>query len=142
MWREGKENISKEEAQEALVDDMLLHANLSINSKVLDVGCGVGGTSCKLAALGHAITGVSLSSTQIALAKDNMAKEAVNCRFIEMDGEKLDFPGEDGSFDAVWISEALSHFPRKDAFFAHAVRLLKPGGRIVIVDWFRADCIA
>jgi tocopherol O-methyltransferase len=141
LWREGQEHLSKEVAAELLVDEMLAKARLPKGAKVLDVGCGVGGTSCKLAALGHSVTGVSLSTTQVAMAKENMAKEGVTVRFLEMDGEKLSFPGEDGTFDAVWISEALSHFPRKDAFFAHAVRLLKPGGKIVIVDWFRGDAI-
>jgi len=141
LWRPGQENISKEEAQERLVDEMYARARLPAKAKVLDVGCGVGGTSCKLAALGHDVTGVSLSTTQVAMAKENMAKEKVKVRFLEMDGEKLNFPGEDGSFDAVWISEALSHFPRKDAFFGHAMRLLKPGGKIVIVDWFVADTL-
>ena len=130
LWREGKEDMSKEAAQEVLVDEMYARARLPKNAKVLDVGCGVGGTSCKLAALGHSVTGVSLSTTQVAMAKENAAKEGVSPRFLEMDGEKLSFPGEDGTFDAVWISEALSHFPRKDAFFAHAMRLLKPGGKV------------
>ena len=141
LWRPGSEHLTKEQAQEALVEDMLSHANLPRNAKVLDVGCGVGGTSCKLAALGHSLTGVSLSTKQIEMAKANAAREGVSVRFLEMDGEKLSFPGEEGTFDAVWISEALSHFPRKDAFFAHAMRLLKPGGKVVVVDWFRADNI-
>jgi tocopherol O-methyltransferase len=127
--------------QEALVDEMLARADLPPGAKVLDVGCGVGGTSCKLARLGHQMTGVSISTRQIEMAKENAAKAGVNVRFIEMDGEKLDFPGEDGTFDAVWISEALSHFPRKDKFFAHVMRLLKPGGKWVCVDWFKADNI-
>ncbi len=42
----------------------------------------------------------------------------------------------------MWISEALSHFPNKELFFAHAVRLLKPGGKWVCVDWFKADNIS
>jgi tocopherol O-methyltransferase len=132
LWRPGQEHISKEDAQERLVDEMYARARLPAKAKVLDVGCGVGGTSCKLAAMGHDVTGVSLSTTQVAMAKENMKKEGVTVRFLEMDGEKLSFPGEDGTFDAVWISEALSHFPRKDAFFAHAMRLLKPGGKIVM----------
>ncbi len=109
-----------------------------------------------LAGRGHEMTAVSLSPIQIQMAKGFAETAGATVRFIEsklarafctslldlrrlqsisVDGEKLSFPGEDGSFDAVWISEALSHFPRKDRFFAHAVRLLKPGGKIVVVDW-------
>ena len=142
LWRPGQESLSKEEAQIVLVDEMIRAAKLRPKSKVLDVGCGVGGTSIKLASeLGCDVTGVSLSPVQIGMAKENLAKMApgVSVRFLEMDGEKLDFPGEDGTFDAVWISEALSHFPNKELFFMHALRLLKPGGKWVCVDWFKAD---
>ena len=142
LWRPGQESMSKEDAQVALVDEMIRAAKLPKGAKVLDVGCGVGGTSIKLAMAGHSVTGVSLSPVQVGMAKENLAKLApagTAVRFLEMDGEKLDFPGEDGTFDAVWISEALSHFPHKELFFAHAVRLLKPGGKWVCVDWFKAD---
>lgn len=141
LWRPGAEGLSKEAAQEALVLEMYARAQLPKGGKILDVGCGVGGTSIMLAGRGHEMTAVSLSPIQIQMAKGFAETAGANVRFIEMDGEKLSFPGEDGSFDAVWISEALSHFPRKDRFFAHAVRLLKPGGKIVIVDWFAADSI-
>jgi len=139
LWRPGKEHLSKEEAQEVLVDEMLARAELPAGAKVLDVGCGVGGTSIKLAKLGHNLTGVSLSPKQIEMAKENASKEGAEVRFICMDGEALDFPGEDGTFDAVWISEALSHFPHKEKFFAHTMRLLKPGGKWVCVDWLKAE---
>jgi tocopherol O-methyltransferase len=140
LWRPGQEDLPKEIAQERLVDEMLANARLPAGAKVLDCGCGVGGTSIKLQKEGFKMTGVSLSSVQIEMAKKNMADAGVDgIRFLQMDGEQLDFPGEDGTFDAVWISEALSHFPHKEKFFAHAMRLLKPGGKWVCVDWFRAD---
>ena len=131
FWAPGKEHISKEDAQEALVHELISAAKLPKGAKVLDVGCGVGGTSIMLAQAGHSVTGVSLSPKQIEMAKANLELLApdASIRFLEMDGEKLDFPGEDGTFDAVWISEALSHFPHKELFFAHALRLLKPGGK-------------
>ena len=131
LWRSGNENISKEEAQEVLVRELMAAAKLPKNAKVLDVGCGVGGTSIMLAQANHRVTGVSLSPKQIEMAHANLQRLAPNAsiRFLEMDGEKLDFPGEDGTFDAVWISEALSHFPHNEHFLAHALRLLKPGGK-------------
>jgi len=58
-----------------------------------------------------------------------------------MNGESINFPGEDQTFDCVWICEALSHFSNKPAFFAHAFRLLAPGGKLVLADWFSADKI-
>ena len=108
---------------------------------MIDVGCGVGGTSNWLAKRGHAVTGVSLSPVQVEMAKRNMAGHGVSVRFLTMDAEALSFPGEDGSFDAVWCSESCSHYPHKERFFAHATRLLKPGGKLIMVDWFAADVL-
>ncbi len=127
------------------MDELLAHAKLPQNPKVLDVGCGVGGTSIRLAKIINArCTGVTLSTTQVAMAKKNAEKAGVteSVRFFEMDGENVQLPGEDGTFDVVWISEALSHFPNKDRFFACAMRMLKPGGKLVLADWFRADHIS
>ena len=144
LWRPGSEGLSKEEAQLRLVEDLYARAGLARGAKVLDVGCGVGGTSVWLANRGHAVTGITLSPVQAAMAQENLARSGAagaKVRFLVMDGEKIDFPGEDGTFDAIWITEVLSHMPHKDRFFAHASRLLKPGGKLVLADWFAADCV-
>ena len=44
-----------------------------------------------------------------------------------------------GEFDVVWITEALSHFPNKALFFRNAHQLLRPGGKLVLADWFKAE---
>jgi tocopherol O-methyltransferase len=134
-------------AQDQLVDELIAHAKLPACPKVLDVGCGVGGTSIRLASkLKANVTGVTISTKQVEMANENAHKAGISSvTFIEGDGEKLDVvlgAGADGTFDAVWISEALSHFTNKGAFLAHAHRLLKPGGKLVIADWFRADHIS
>ena len=43
------------------------------------------------------------------------------------------------TFDVVWISEAMSHLPNKELFFRNAEKLLNPGGKLVIADWFKAQ---
>ena len=166
---ESKAAESKETAQVNLINLLLARSQLPDGARVLDVGCGVGGTTRHLAsALGCAVTGLTISGRQVELATRltktaaaaAAAKEAGGAvaapdadgffalgrgrvRFVELDAEKMgDFFGNTASdrlFDAVWISEALSHFPNKALFFANAARLLRPGGRLVLADWFRAE---
>lgn len=149
LWR--NDEWSKERAQDNLVDELLARSGLRTLAAgrtvhILDVGCGVGGTSCRLAGLLDAkCTGISLSPKQVEMATANAAAAGVADRvsFHQGDGEALPshpaLQGKEGTFDAVWISEALSHFPHKDSFFAGAVSMLKPGGRLVLCDWFKAE---
>jgi len=137
-WKTGQE--SKELAQSQLIDELASRAGVRSKVKGLDVGCGVGGTTIHLAKKFDAkMTGITLSSTQVEmatkLARDN--KVDSNVQFLQMDAEKMTF--QDESFDIVWISEALSHFPNKEKFFHNAGRVLKHGGRIAIVDWFKSE---
>jgi SAM-dependent methyltransferase len=62
-------------------------------------------------------------------------------RFIELDAEKMGeyFSEKEAGFDVVWISEALSHFPNKALFFRNTHQLLRPGGKLVLADWFKAE---
>ncbi len=155
---------TKEEAQVNLIKYLLEISNLPQGANVLDVGCGIGGTSRYLARE-HAcsVTGITISGRQVEIAKKltlaetstNSASKSAdgadayssggNCRFVELDAEKmLEYFSADGKpaarFDAVWISEALSHFPDKPLFFRSVSELLVPGksSRLVIADWFKA----
>ena len=64
-------------------------------------------------------------------------------RFIELDAEKMgDFFTKEPNrktFDAVWISEAMSHLPDKKLFFKNVEMLLHPGGKLVVADWFKGE---
>ncbi|KAI0014113.1 tocopherol O-methyltransferase [Xylariaceae sp. FL0662B] len=152
---------TKEEAQVNLIRYLLEISDLPRETAVLDVGCGLGGTSRYLARE-HAcrVTGITISGRQVEIARrltqaeasssstdENVASEGGiafpsggRCDFVELDAETMvqHFPA--ARFGCVWISEALSHLPNKQLFFASAFALLAPGraSRLVIADWFRA----
>lgn len=154
---------TKEEAQVNLIQLLLRISKVGDNSTVLDVGCGIGGTSRYLAStLGCTVTGITISTKQVEIAnrltkaeaaKDQEKNEVESdvdgfiklgrgkVRFIELDAEKMGdfFAGQGGSFDAVWISEALSHFPNKALFFENTSKVLRPGGKLALADWFKAE---
>lgn len=157
---ESEAKDSKETAELNLVKLLLSISKLEINAAVLDVGCGVGGSARHLASqLGCNVTGITISSRQVELAyklseaeAGGDAESAVDgnsvrlgsgkVRFLEMDAETMADHfgrGEAGTFDVVWIVEALSHFPNKALFFENAFRVLRPGGKLVLADWFKAD---
>ena len=76
-----------------------------------------------------------------------VAKKPGKVRFVELDAETMgdwfaaeQTAGKADSYDAVWISEALSHFPNKPLFFQNAARMLRAeGGKVVVADWFRDE---
>lgn len=108
---------------------------------ILDVGCGIGGTSRYLARkFGDKtqVTGITLSQAQVdrgtELAKD---RGLSNVNFKVMDALNMDF--EDNTFDVVWACESGEHMPDKKKYVEEMTRVLKPGGKIVIATWCQRD---
>jgi cyclopropane fatty-acyl-phospholipid synthase-like methyltransferase len=107
--------------------------------RVLDAGCGVGGSSLWLAKeCGAEVIGITLAAKQVAMAQDHAARRGMadRARFEQADFTATPFP--DASFDVVWAVESLCHAPRKATFYREAARLLRPGGRVVVADFVRA----
>ena len=151
---------TKEKAQIQLIELLLERSNLPKGSTVLDVGCGIGGTSRYLASEhGCNVSGVTISGRQVEIAR-KLSSEVVGAtvadekdakfklgdgsvRFLELDAEKMGdfFTAEPNktTFDCVWISEAMSHLPNKELFFRNAALLLNPGGKLVVADWFKHE---
>jgi tocopherol O-methyltransferase len=107
--------------------------------RVLDAGCGVGGSSFWLVKECLAeVVGITLAPGQVAKARKYAARRGLahRVRFEVADFTATPFP--DGSFDVVWAVESLCHAPRKAPFYQEAARLLRPGGRVVVADFVRA----
>ncbi len=134
-WITGKE--SKEEAQENLTKLLIEKAAIRQGSRVLDVGCGIGGSSIYLAKnLDALVTGITISPIQADMARAFAKQDGVSVDIRVMDAENMDLPG---LFDVIWSIEALSHLNDQERFFANAAKLLEKGGKFAIIDWFKKD---
>jgi len=111
-------------------------------SRVLDVGCGIGGSARILARdYGFQVLGISISPAQIARARElTPVDPSIQCSFAVMNALALQL--SDGSFDAVWSVEAGPHMPDKQNYADELLRVLKPGGLLVVADWNRRDATA
>ena len=106
-------------------------------STLLDVGCGIGGSSRILAKdYGFSVTGVTISPQQVKRAQQ-LTPAGVDATFRVDDAMELSYP--DASFDVVWSVEAGPHMPDKAVFAQELMRVLKPGGILVVADWNQRD---
>jgi ubiquinone/menaquinone biosynthesis C-methylase UbiE len=100
--------------------------------EALDVGCGTGFLSFELASRGHRVTGVDFAPAMIAEARRKAADRSLAVRFEEADAEQLPFGA--ASFDLVISRHVLWTLPHPQAAIDEWRRVLRPGGRLVIVD--------
>jgi tocopherol O-methyltransferase len=134
-WIRGDE--SKETAQNQLIEHLAQLANIKTGSRILDIGCGYGGTSLYLTKkYGASTTGITISPVQVQMAKEAAAKANLDSSFLLMDAEDMQFAEP---FDVLWSVESISHYHDPRKFFASAVKLLKPGGCFALTDWFQKE---
>ncbi len=100
--------------------------------EALDVGSGTGFLSFELASRGHRVVGVDFAPAMIAEARRKAAASGVSIRFEEADAERLPFPPE--SFDLLMSRHLLWTLPHPEAALDEWIRVLRSGGRLVVVD--------
>ncbi|KAF4651177.1 hypothetical protein FOL47_000603 [Perkinsus chesapeaki] len=139
MFKDQKFTFVDELLQWGGFDGAVKAANTSGSRpiKILDVGCGIGGSSRIMAKrYGGAVevTGITLSEAQVQRATELSKKAGLdNVTFRKMDALKMEFPED--SFDLVWSCECGEHVPDKEEYVKEMCRVLKPGGRLIIATW-------
>ena len=135
-----KKNIDFREAKVRFVHELVKWSGLDKlpkGSRILDVGCGIGGSSRILAKYyGFNVTGITISPAQVKRARE-LTPTGLNCNFQVMDA--LDLKFGDGSFDAIWSVEAGAHMNDKTKFADEMLRTLRPGGYLALADWNSRD---
>jgi tocopherol O-methyltransferase len=148
LYETGAE--SRVEATEKLIRLVAEGCRIEPGARVLDVGCGLGGTSRWLSRnLGCRVIGLTISEVQAGMARDRsqrgrlhageaatprcFADAAPSPRFLVADAAYLPLRGR---FDAVLAIEVLSHVGDRGGFFRDAAA---PGGRIGIAAWLKAS---
>lgn len=131
---DGKTRKERRQAQIDLIEELLNWANVTEAQQVLDVGCGIGGSSLYLAEkFGASATGITLSPVQANRATDRARSTNLNAQFQVADA--LNMPFADNSFDLVWSLESGEHMPDKVKFLQECHRVLKPGGTFIMATW-------
>jgi ubiquinone/menaquinone biosynthesis C-methylase UbiE len=138
-WRTGGREIAPNMKYYSIVDSReKFLANWFMRNatkrRVLDYGCGSGGSARKIAEYGAAeVIGVDISEDSITNAKKEI--EATNlkdrCRFFVMDAENMTF--EENRFDIVYSAGVLHHIDLNRAY-PEVARVLKPSGQMICVE--------
>ena len=116
--------------------ELLKAGKVADGQRVLDVGCGFGGTIQRINAenCDMHLTGLNIDPRQLAAAEAQTTAVASNTiDWIEADACQLPFDAD--SFDRVLAVECIFHFPSRERFLAEAARVLKPGGYVAVSDF-------
>ena len=140
FYPSGEGSIDFRKAKEQFVHELVNWSGLDKlprGSRILDVGCGIGGSSRILSKYyGFNVTGVTISPAQVKRAIE-LTSNDLNCHFEVMDALNLKF--EDGEFDGIWSVEAGAHMNDKARFANEMLRTLRPGGYLALADWNSRD---
>mmetsp|Transcript_84990 Transcript_84990/g.245775 ORF Transcript_84990/g.245775 Transcript_84990/m.245775 type:complete len:345 (-) Transcript_84990:99-1133(-) len=135
-----EDRTDHQQAQIDLIDEVLKWAGATEAKSMVDVGCGIGGSSRHIARkFGCKAQGVTLSPYQANRGNELAVEQGLADKTSFQVADALDMPFEDNSFDLVWSLESGEHMPDKQQFINELFRVATPGGRIIIVTWCHRD---
>jgi ubiquinone/menaquinone biosynthesis C-methylase UbiE len=110
-------------------DRLIKKASIRKGSKVLDVGCGLGKTACRLATeAGCTVTGLDIMPAMVEQAKKTAKQMKVEGKVLFMEGDARNLPFEDNSFDTVFVESVTIFVEDVAKAVAEYYRVVKPGG--------------
>jgi cyclopropane fatty-acyl-phospholipid synthase-like methyltransferase len=139
-WTGPEDQSTAQEAQDRLTDMMTERVRLTPADRFLDIGCGLGGPTLRYArATGAHVTGVTVSSCQVAACEEQARAEGLEDRVEFHLADATDrLPFDDESFDAAWALESFPHMDRAAAL-REIARTLRPGARLALTDFLRPE---
>lgn len=113
-------------------------AQVGDGEKVLDVATGTGDVAVEFARRSRAaaVVGLDRSHGMLQVARDKLRRRGLERRIVLVEGDALDMPFDDEQFDAVTIAFGLRNLPDYGAGVREMARVLKPGGRLLVLEFF------
>jgi len=132
----GREKKNRRQAQIDLIEELLSWGGVEQAEQILDVGCGIGGSSLYLAQKFSAnVTGITLSPVQASRATERAQEAGLASQVQFQVADALNMPFADESFDFIWSMESGEHMPDKEQFLKECYRVLKVGGTFLMATW-------
>ena len=133
-------NESAPRAQIQLMERLVERAGVPRGARVLDIGCGLGGSAMWLAEhFDCDVTGITISPVQARMAASRAKSRGLTQRVRFQVRDANEWQPEPACVDVVWIMESSEHFRDKRMFFEHCARALAPGGVLAVCAWLRRD---
>lgn len=136
-WDTAGDTGSLDRAEERFTELMIEKLQPIPGGRVLDVGCGMGTPAIRLAnASGNEVVGVTVSHEQVKRAGLRAAAAGLDDKVSFRYADAAALPFEAASFDSAWALESIIHMPDRATVLREMARVLRPGGRLVLTDFF------